>query len=208
MFRVERYHVAGLFSILKSPIEGFDEMRHQGKGSHALATLMYLLFFASVVAERQWTGYIFNLSRVENLNIFVMMALSLGVLLLYIIANMAVCTLSDGEGTLSDVYVTTAYAMLPFVLFTPPIILLSNVMTLGESAYYSLMLTVQYGWTFVLLFTGNMSAHQFSFKKAVFTGFLTVIGILIILFLLFLTFALITQLMEFLRTIYNEILFM
>ena len=208
MFSMKKYHVAGLFSIIKSPIEAFDDMRHQGKGSLLLATIMYLLFFASVLAERQWTGYLFNFSRVDQLNIFIMMALSLGMILLFIISNMAVCTLSDGEGTLSDVYVTTAYALLPFVMLTPPIVILSNIMTFGESTYYTLMLIVQYGWTGILVFTGNMSAHQFGFKKAVFTTFLTLVGILIIIFLMFLTFALVTQLIEFLRTLYNEILFM
>ena len=208
MLRIEKHHVKNLFSIISSPIEAFEIMRHQGTGSLGLATTMYLLFFASVVASRQWTGYLFNYARVEHLNIFIMMALSLGLVALWIIANMAVCTLSDGEGSLSDVYVTTAYATLPFVLFTPAIIILSNLMTLEESTYYNLLLAVKYGWSFLLLFTGNMSAHQFTFKKTVFTSFLTVAGILIILFLMFLAFALTTQLIEFVRTLYNEILFM
>jgi hypothetical protein len=208
MLRIDRHHVAGLFSIIKSPIEGYDVMRHQGKGSLTLATLLYVLFLAAVVANRQWTGYLFNFARVETLNIFIMMALSLGLVLLWIVSNMAVCTLSDGEGSLSDVYVTTAYATLPFLLLTPPIIILSNVMSLGESTYYSLMLFIKYGWSFMLLFTGNMSAHQFTFKKTVFTTFLTVAGILILLFMMFLAFALVTQLYEFFRTFYNEILFM
>ena len=208
MRKIEKQHVTGLFSIIKSPIEGFDEMRYHGNGSLELATLMYLLFFFAVLANRQWTGYLFNHAHVERLNIFNMMALSLGLVVLWIISNMAVCTLSDGEGSLSDVYVTTAYALLPFLLLTPPIIILSNMMSLGESAYFVLMNIVKFGWTAVLLFTGNMSAHQFTFKKTMFTSFLTVAGILIILFMMFLGFALVTQLYEFLRTLYNEILFM
>jgi hypothetical protein len=208
MFKIEKLHVRGLFSIISSPIESFNIMRHQGEGSLGLATLMYFLFFGMVVASRQWTGYLFNFARVEQLNIFIMMALSLGLVLLFITANMAVCTLSDGEGSLSDVYVATAYATLPIILMTPPIIILSNVMTLGESTYFALMNMVMYGWTGVLLFTGNMSAHQFTFKKTVFTTFLTIAGILILLFMMFLTFVLVSELFEFVRTLYNEVLFM
>jgi hypothetical protein len=205
---IRKLHVKGLFSILKSPIEAFDVMRHQGEGSLVLATVLYVLFFACVVAGRQWTGYLFNFSRVEHLNIFIMLALSLGLVFLFIVSNMAVCTLSDGEGSLSDVYVVTAYAMLPFILLSPPIILLSNVMSLGENTYFGLMNIVKYGWFIMLLFTGNMSAHQFTFKKTLFTLFLSAVGILIMLFMMFLGFALVTQLTEFLRTFYNEILFM
>jgi hypothetical protein len=161
-----------------------------------------------VVAGRQWTAYLFNSARVEHLNIFIMMALSLGLVFLFIVSNMAVCTLSDGEGSLSDVYVTTAYATLPFILLSPPFILLSNVMSLGEGMYFALMNVVRYGWFLMLLFTGNMSAHQFTFKKTLFTMFLSAAGILILLFMMFLGFMLVTQLMEFGRTFYNEILFM
>jgi len=145
---------------------------------------------------------------VDQLNIFIMMALSLGLVALFIIANMAVCTLSDGEGSLSDVYVSTAYAMLPIILLTPPIIIFSNLLSQGESMYYALMNIVMYGWTGILLFTGNMSAHQFGFKKTVFTTFLTVVGILIILFMMFLAFVLVSELYEFVRTLYNEVMFM
>ena len=206
-FEIDKRHVKCMFGIIGSPIEAFDEMRHEGMGSFALATLMYLLFFASVVASRQWTGYLFNMARVEALNIFTMMALSLGLIFLFIVANMAVCTLLDGEGSLSDVYVTTAYALLPFIMFTPPIILLSNLMSLSEGSYFALLTTVRFGWSFLLLFTGNMSAHQFTFKKTVFVGFLSAIGMFILLFLLFLAFALTTQFYEFIRTLYNEIIF-
>ena len=208
MRKIEKYHITGLFSIVKSPIEGFDEMRYHGKGSLELATLLYLLFFFAVLANRQWTGYLFNEAHVEQLNIFIMMALSLGLVLLWVISNMAVCTLSDGEGSLSDVYVATAYALLPFILLSPPIIILSNLMSLNESTYYILMNIVKFGWTGILLFTGNMSAHQFTFKKTVFTSFLTIAGIIVILFMMFLGFALLTQLYEFVRTFYNEIMFM
>jgi len=206
--RIEKQHVKWMFSIIGSPIESFDEMRHQGKGSLGLATFMYFLFFFMTVASRQWTGYLFNEARVDQLNIFIMMALSLGLVALFIIANMAVCTLSDGEGSLSDVYVTTAYATLPIILMTPAIIILSNVMTLGEGTYMALMNTVMYGWTGILLFTGNMSAHQFTFKKTVFTMLMSVVGILILLFMMFLAFVLVTELSEFFRTFYNEIMFM
>lgn len=207
MRMIERDHVNWLFSIIKSPIEAFDEMRHQHKGSLELATVLYLLFFFMVVANRQWTGYLFNSAHIERLNIFIMMALSLGLVALWIISNMAVCTLSDGEGSLSDVYVVTAYALLPFIIMSPIIIVISNLLVHGEGTYYALLNIVKFGWTGILLFTGNMSAHQFTFKKTVFIAFMTIVGILIILFMMFLGFALVTQLYEFIRTFYNEILF-
>jgi hypothetical protein len=33
MRKIEKIHIKGLFSIIKSPIEAFDVMRHLGEGS-------------------------------------------------------------------------------------------------------------------------------------------------------------------------------
>jgi hypothetical protein len=183
-------------------------MRFRSEGSRELAVILYLLFFILVVAERQWTGYLFNYAQVEKLNILIMAALSLGIPLLWITANTAVCTLTDGEGSFTDVFIITAYALLPYILFSPALIAVSNWMVSVEGAYLNIFKTAQIGWTGLLLLCGVMTAHQYSFKKTVFTIFLTVAGMFIILFLMFLAFVLVQQLMEFLRTMAYEIAYM
>ena len=208
MNMVRKEHITALFSILRNPVDGFEQMRFRMRGSRKLATLLYVLFFIAIVAERQWTGYLFNFARVERLNIFIMAAMALGIPALWVISNIAVCTLTDGEGSLSDIYIVTAYAFLPYILLAPVSIIVSNVLINKEAAYYALLQMFQTGWTVLLLFCGNMTAHQYSFKKAVATVLLTIMGIIIILFLFFLSFVLIQQLVEFIRTIVFEISYM
>jgi hypothetical protein len=137
-----------------------------------------------------------------------MAALSLGLPALWVISNMAVCTLTDGEGSLSDIYIVTAYALLPYILLSPAGIILSNMLIGKEAAYFGIFQALQTGWMVLLLLCGNMTAHQYSFKKTLFTAFLTVAGIAIILFLLFLSFVLVQQLIEFFRTLTYEITYM
>lgn len=204
----KRGHIKGLFAILRHPIEGFEQLRYYANGSMAIATALYGLFFAAIVSERQFTGYLFNSARVEKLNILIMLAMSLGMLALWVIANMAVCTLTDGEGALSDIYVATAYALLPYVLAAPVYILLSNVLIQKEIAYLQVIQFVRIAWSFLLLMCGNLVAHQFTVKKTIGTALLTVCGMAIMLFLIFLTYSLVQQLLEFIKTIINEITFM
>jgi hypothetical protein len=137
-----------------------------------------------------------------------MMALSLGVPLLWMVSNIAVCTLTDGEGSFTDVFIVTAYSFLPYILFSPALIVISNLMVQTEGMYLTIFKFIQTAWTGLLLFCGIMTAHQYTVKKTIFTIFLTVVGMLIILFLLFLAFALVQQLIEFVRTIANEIIYM
>jgi hypothetical protein len=59
-------YFAGLFSILRHPVDGFEQMRFRMRGSVLLAVILYLLFFACIVAERQLTGYICITSPVST----------------------------------------------------------------------------------------------------------------------------------------------
>ncbi len=205
---ITKEHFKSLFSILRYPIEGFEEMRYRALGSRELAAVLYALFFALIVTERQWTGYLFNYAQVEKLNILIMAALSLGLPLLWIVSNTAVCTLTDGEGSFTDIFIVTAYALLPYMLFSPALTIVSNILVRDEGLYFTIFRFVQTAWTGVLLFCGVMTAHQYTVKKTIFTIFLTVVGMFIILFLMFLAFVLVQQLAEFARTVVYEIIYM
>ena len=58
-------------------------------------------------------------------------------LAIFCICNWGVTTLFDGKGHLGDIYMGTAYALTPYTLIQIPIIILSNVVTIEESAFYS-----------------------------------------------------------------------
>lgn len=208
MRRITYNQLRGLFSILLHPIDGYEQTRFRMHGSMELATVLYILYFAATVCQRQFIGFIFNNSRVDRLNIFIMAAFAFGLPFLWIVSNMAVCTLTNGEGSLKDIYVVTAYALLPYVLLSPVLIALSNFFVAKESAYVALIELLQVAWTGVLILTGNMVAHQYTFMKTLITAAATIIGIAIILFLLFLAFNLVQQLFGFIQTIVNEITFM
>jgi len=200
--------ITALFTILFSPVTGYEEMRYKGEGAVLIAHVMYALFFLVTMTVRQFTGFLFNMARPERLNILIVFLTSSGLLLLWVIANMGVCTLANGEGSTADIYVVTAYATLPYILLAPVGLLLSHVLVFREELYVSAIKLIQFGWSGMLLFTGVMVAHQYTVKKTIYNILATILGIGVILFLVFLSFMLVSQFVVFMGTLLREIRFL
>jgi len=193
------------FIILSHPMEGLEEMRFNKRGSMLIANLILCAFFITTIISQQYTGFIFNGYRPENLNIITVFMMTFALFGLWVVSNMAVCTLNDGEGTFSDVWINSAYALVPYILFTLLGVLISNFVVQRESVFFTAMPTIGLLWSGALLFLALRTAHQFTMGKTVGSVILTLIGMLIVVFMLLLTFALVQKMIGFITTIYSEI---
>ena len=153
------------------------------------------------------TGYLFKDKNLEDVNIFGILAGTVGLVIVWCVANWMLCTLLDGKGRFSEIWVATCYCLLPYVLFSIPMTVLSHFLTNNEAMFYQAAMTLITVWVAVLLFIGMMTMHQFSLSKNVLTMAFTVVGIALILFLLVLMFTLGQNVVSFILTIFNELNF-
>lgn len=196
-----------VFYILPHPITGFDEMKYNRKGSLLYANILCLLFTLANIMQAAAPAFLFRQGRPEDVNILWIAGGCIGGLFLFTAANWLFCTLVDGKGTFRELWITTCYAMLPYVLVSIPLTLLGHLFTLDEAVFYNAMQVLLLAWSAALLFIGLMSMHQFSIPKNIFTILCSLLGIVIMLFLLLLLFTLFRNVYAFLTTIVNEILF-
>lgn len=194
------------FRVLFHPVVGFQEIKYEKKGSPLLAVAIFALVFISSIFTDLEGGFLFNYSRPENFNIWMVFMRSIMPLVLWCIANWSICTLMDGEGTFREIWVCTAYSFMPLVIKLIPFTIISKFLTLEEGAFLSIADTVAWTWVFILLIVSNMIIHQYTMKKNIFSLILTVFGIIVIMFLLVLLFSLFQQLFTFITTISNELI--
>ena len=187
------------------PAEGFEDMRWKKAGSLKIAFAIVLLLFLAQIADGRLYGFQFGISYDKTFNIIPYIVKSIVLFGAWVVGNWAVCTLLDGEGTMKNICIYSAYALIPYIAQIFINVLLSHTLIQDEAVFMQAIRIIGVGWSVILLFSAIKSVHQYSFGKTVFAIILTIAAMLIMLFLLVLFMSLIQQVYIFISTIYTEI---
>lgn len=187
------------------PAEGFEDMRWKKAGSLKIAFAIVLLLFLAQIADGRLYGFQFGISYDKTFNIIPYIVKSIVLFGAWVVGNWAVCTLLDGEGTMKNICIYSAYALIPYIAQIFINVLLSHILIQDEAVFMQAIRIIGVGWSVILLFSAIKSVHQYSFGKTVFAIILTIAAMLIMLFLLVLFMSLIQQVYIFISTIYTEI---
>jgi len=187
------------------PFDGFWDLKHEKKGNLKTALLIVAMVSVTYILRRQLTGFILNEVKLRELNIIVEILSVALPFFLWCVANWCLTTLMDGEGSFSDIVITSAFALVPLVLINVPLIVFSNVITLEEAAFYRFFDILAIVWSGVLLILGTSVVHQYSLTKTFLTCICILIGMGLIIFIALLFFSLLQQVFSFFYTIYKEV---
>lgn len=196
-----------LFYTLTHPMDGFYEIRHRERGSVPIALISVILFSFIFSMNKMTASFIVNDTdprTVDSLN-----DLS-GVLLLYLlfcVGNWSITCLMNGEGRLKDIATVLGYSLVPMTISYLIATIVSQVVAQNEEGFYSIIITVGTAWTVLLALAGVMIVHNYSLAKTLLTLILTIIAMLIIVFIGMMLADLVSQVYQFIYSIYTEILF-
>ncbi|MFW6256631.1 MAG: YIP1 family protein [Bacillota bacterium] len=204
--RIIRAFVYG-FTIIFHPVGGFWSLKHERKGNVPAATLHLGLLIMTFVFMRQYTGFVFNFRDLTKLNLLVEISSILLPFFLWCIVNWSLTTLMEGKGSFPEIYMTTAYSLIPITVINIPLTVVSNYLTWNEGTFYSFILLLSVSWAFILLFFGTLTIHEYSTTKMLLvTGFI-ILGIALTMFIGLLFFNLAEQVYGFFNDIYTEIVY-
>ena len=187
------------------PFEGFEDMRWKKSGSLKVAFLIVFLLFLATIADGRLYGFQFGVSYDKTFNIIPYIVKSIVLFTAWVVGNWSICTLLDGEGTMKNICIYSAYALVPYIAQVFITVILSHFLIQDEVVFIQAIRILGTGWTVILLFSAIKSVHQYSFGKTVFAIVLTIAAMLVMLFLLVLFMSLVQQVYIFLSTIYTEI---
>jgi hypothetical protein len=115
------------------------------------------------------------------------------------------CTLFDGEGSLKNIYINTAYALVPYITGYLIGTFLSHFLVQDEYIFIEACEIIGTAWTVVLFISGIKAVHQFTIWKTLWLLLLTLVAMVAILFLLVLLLTLFQQVLIFILSLYTEI---
>lgn len=193
------------FYTIRHPFKGYTMLKDEKRGSLLAANIIVALFFVVTIFAKQNTGFLFGTSRPEDFNIFYTLMGSVGIFVIWVVSNWAISTLMDGEGRFSEIWIFSAYALLPLVLFMIPLTLLSNVLVQDEAAFYGIFQIIIQAWVCICMLMAIREVHRFTTGKTIASIIGTFLGMVIIACLYALIYSMFTQLVGFIGTIVNEI---
>ncbi|WP_409343243.1 Yip1 family protein [Paenibacillus sp. MBLB4367] len=200
-----RFQLKQSFRVLKHPFEVFWEIRYSGDGSMVAAILLLAAAYVVLLLSKLATAYLFNPSGVENVSLLTLMLQYLLPWLTWVVANYMIGSIMKGQGKWTEVFVGSAYALMPFLVISLPLAVLSNVLTLNERVVYDFGNTVMIGWTLILFFIMAKEIHNYEIGETALNVVLSVLFIFAIWILLFILAGLTFQLYDFLVQVVREV---
>ncbi len=195
------------FYIMRHPFEGFEDLRWKKAYNMKVAMVIVALFFIVSVCDQLMTGFPFNTSYVKIFNIVPIVIQSIVLFFTWVVGNWALCTLFDGEGTMKNICVNSAYALVPYIIGKVVNIILSNCLIKSEGAFLTFVSYITIAWSAMLLISGMRTVHQYSIPKTLLFMLITLLAMVVIIILLVLLVSLFQQVYLFVYSIYTELLY-
>ena len=192
------------FYVIFHPFDGFWDLKHEKRGSLRASLFFIVITVLAFFYQAVGTGYVQNphgsYSTIIDQAISVLVPFAL-----WAIANWCLTTLFDGEGSMKDIVIALGYALIPMTLVLIPTTIASNFLLVEELDILSMIVTIGYIWTGLLIFLGMMVTHDYSMGKNVLTTVGTLVGMVFIMFVALLFTTLIGKIAGFISNIVTEL---
>lgn len=193
------------FKVPKHPIDRYYDIRVKRGGNLFGATALYLLLFIVYMAYQTKKGFIYQFTAVEDMDINAIVIGFFFLFALFIVCNYLVSSIKEGDGSLKQVYMIPAYGMLPLMVSMVSITALSYFLTSNESFLLTIILTVGGVWSVILIFTGFLTVHDYTFKENIASLVLTLVFMIIAAVMVLIIIIMWERLWQFLLTLGKEI---
>lgn len=191
--------------VIVHPFEGFEDLRWKKKGSMMIAFVIVCLLFIQQIAYSRLYGFQYYSDYDKIFNIVPYIFKSFILFGVWVVANWAMCTLFDGEGSMKNIFIYSAYALVPYIAGYLIGTVLSHFLIKDEYIFIQAFEILGTCWSFVLIISAMKAVHQFSLGKTLALILLTILAMVAMLFLLVLLLTLFQQVLIFVFSIYTEL---
>ena len=193
--------------VLFHPFETFSAVKYKKQTSWGISISLTFLLYISFVLKNTKTGFLYRNGTSGDYNSLFTLLQTVGLLLLWSVANWLVCSMFSGKGYFRDVFTATAYSFTPLILATFVNIGLSYLLPLSAEGIMTGLNTIAWIYSLFLLCIAIMTVHEYDFFKFLATCvgvfFFMIVAVFVIIFLFTVT----TLVKDFISEIYEELVF-
>ncbi|MCX7653071.1 MAG: NHL repeat-containing protein [Fervidobacterium sp.] len=192
---------------LKNPFDAVYEMKRKNRISPLTAMIFYALLYIENIIIKLVGSPLFVGFEARKINFISLFFDTYKFLFLFVLSNYLVSEISEGEGRFKDIFIGTIEAFLPYILFSVPLALITNFLTLNESFIYNFGMQIIWAWSIIWLVIIIAQIHNFSFSETVKNLILTFFTMILISILIVIIFILVREEVSFLTSLFEELIF-
>ncbi len=195
-----------MFRFIRRPADSFYYIKNDMRGSIGFALILYAWVVIVRLIAVYWTGFVFSpyYSTAWQVQAELEIVYVVLPIVLWIAANYLISSITDGEGRLRHVIIGSAYSLFPIALFSLPITLLSNVLTLNEVFIFTFSNQLVTAWVALMFFIMVREIHNYSLSETIRNILTTFFTMAIFLLIGYILYVLFNQLYEFVHAIIQE----
>lgn len=194
------------FKVARHPIDRYYDIRVGKHGSPLAATIIYIIFFGVYMLYTTGKGFIYQYQKVEDMDMGAVVVGFFAILILFVICNYLVTSITDGDGTLKQVYMIPAYGLMPIMICMLVTTGASYILTYNESFILTVIMIIGVAWSVAVIFEGLSTVHDYDFKGTILSLIITFVFILITAIVILVIIIMWEQLSDFLLTIGKEVI--
>ncbi len=192
------------FHIIKHPSDTFYGIKRKKMASVLSAVIVLIIFVIVYIVNLYATGFLFKTNQGRQ-GALMNIVSAVGIILLFVVCNYFISTLNDGEGKLKDIFISTVYSLMPFIIFILPLTLLSHFLTYNEVIIYQIYLFIIVSWCVILLIMSISQIHNYGFWETVKCILLTAFAMIILVLFVLLIYTFLSQLIDFITSVIKEV---
>ena len=197
------------FYVISSPFKGFSDLKYEKRGKSYFAVVMMVVISVFAIANMLYKGFVLSggyYTANKQINAPYLILMSIAPVALFVVANWSITCITNGNGKMRDIFMVYAYALYPKVLLSIIGLIISNIVTMDESAmavfFYSFG-SVAFAF---YLFIGLIIIHEYNFTQGILMIIFTIASMCIIVFVMALFLSLSNEVITLFRTVYQEIM--
>ena len=202
LIRNEKWRIAT--RVLIHPFETFNDIKYKQKGSVGIAVILTLLFYVLTILGKEYGGFMYSLPGKSGIDAFYTFLGTVGIVVLFAVVNWAMSTLFEGKGRFGEIFIATAYSLIPMIIYRLVYIVGSHFAIPGEVSLLTYVAIFCYIATALLLVIGQIIVNDYSLAKTLAVGVLTLLGMIIIGILCFAMVILTQNIAGFAISVFNE----
>ncbi|NMB95331.1 MAG: tetratricopeptide repeat protein, partial [Clostridiaceae bacterium] len=191
--------------VLAHPIETFELIKNWRDSISVVSGVIILALVFIVRIFYMFTVH-YPLADIDirDSNIFLEAVKILLPVITWTIASFSVTAILEGESKFKDVFVASSFSMMPYILVTFPLALISNVISRDEKTLYAFILNAAWIWIYFLFYLQVKTLNDYKIGKTIGICIISILNIVLIWAVGLMTYFLTGRLFQFISGIYQE----